>query len=151
MPGICWALHPRGAPHSDQPHIFLMGLDLQLCPVFGSKLKLTRAVKKGIGGGNAHHALAYITRGLCNFSVTLEIYKFSLVFLFHFASVLFYIFFLFSPRIPLLFCISFREREVALSQLDDVSLPKEGKWGGEKPEWSWEVCNVNKWIGRNQR
>lgn len=72
-----------------------MGLDLQLCPVFGAKLKLTRAVKKGIGGVNAH-ALAYVTRGLCNFSVTLEIYKFSLVFLFHFASFLF-LFWFFAP------------------------------------------------------
>jgi len=140
MPGICWALHPRGAPHSDQPHIFLMGLDLQLCPVFGSKLKLTRAVKKGIGGGYAHHALAYITRGLCNFSVTLEIYKFSLVFLFHFALVLFF-FFLFSPRFPVVLYLVPRKRS-RIKPAGRRFITKRGKmgWGKARMELESMQC-----------
>lgn len=97
--------------------------------------------------------MAYITRGLCNFSVTLEIYKFSLVFLFHSVELLFG-FFLFCLSFLGLY-LSFRERS-RIKPAGRRFITKKGKSAaeglrGEKLEWSWEVCNVNKWIGRNQR
>lgn len=109
-------------------------------------------------------ALAYIRRGLCNFSVTLEIYKFSLVFLCHFPPVVF-IFFLFFFSFSLVLAVvsypPFPERvhikPAGRRFITKRKIPgksgrsQRAKGGGALPEWSREVCNVNKWIGRNQR